>query len=376
MSKKLHILFLSSWYPSRIFPTNGDFVQRHAETVASAHKVTLVHIVTDKYLEKSIEIKKEKINNVDTIIVYVSEKLHLFKFFIFFKTYLKIIKQIEDFDLVHLNVIYPKGLIALYLKIFKRKKYIITEHWTEYQYPLNKSIGFLKKILIKLIVNNAEYICPISNNLANDMQKFGLKGNYNVVPNVVDTSIFFPIETINKIFTIVNVSNLFNKQKNITGLLNVIEDLSKVRTDFMLKLVGNDDFKEIKSHIKKLKIPKQNIQLIESQSQEGIAKILQEANVYVSFSNYESFGLVMTESIAVGTPVISTNTGILTEIDATEFSTIIPINNQERLLKSIIHYMDNVKKYDSQKMHDFIKIKYSKTIICKKFTELYLKTLR
>lgn len=371
MNKKLHILFLSSWYPSRIFPTNGDFVQRHAETIATKHKLTLIHVVTDNNLKKNIVIEDKIINNVRTIIAYIPQKNNFIKFFFFLKTYLKLIDKIETFDLIHLNVTYPKGLIGLYLKLVKKKKYIITEHWTGYLYPLNNSINFIKKTFIKYIIKNAEFVCPVSENLKKDMIKFGLKGTYKTIPNVIDTSIFKPNDVIVKTFTITNISNLNNQQKNIKGILNVIEKLSQIRSDFVLKIIGNGDKSEIENYIKSLNIPNNNIKLLGEKSQKEIAEILQHTSIYVSFSNYESFGLVMTEAIAVGTPVISTNTGILTEINAKNFTSIIPIGDEDALLKKILEYMDINKIYNKKKMHDLIKNNYSKTIICNEFTKLY-----
>ncbi len=165
MSKKLHILFLSSWYPSRVLPTNGDFVQKHAEAVATNHQVTLIHVVTDENLKSSIEFTEKIVNNVKTIITYIPQKNNLLKLYYFYKTYLSAIKKIGAFDMVHLNITFPKGLIALYLKKIKQKPYIITEHWTGYQYPKNKSIGFVEKILTKRIIKNAGFVCPVSTNL-------------------------------------------------------------------------------------------------------------------------------------------------------------------------------------------------------------------
>ena len=116
---------------------------------------------------------------------------------------------------------------------YKKKPYIITEHWTGYQNPLNKSIGFFRKLITKSIVKNASFVCPVSKNLASEMQQFGLKGTYKIVPNVVNTAIFTPKDKAPKTFTIVSISNLFDEQKNITGLLNVVKKLSKIRTDFI-----------------------------------------------------------------------------------------------------------------------------------------------
>lgn len=372
---KLHILFLSSWYPSRVFPTNGDFVQRHAETMAIEHQITIVHVVTDTNIARNVEIVDEIIHNVRTIIAYIPSKNLIYKFFSFYKAYASIIKKIGFYDLVHLNITYPKGLIALYLKKIKKKPYIITEHWTGYQYPLNKSLGFFKTLITKSIVKNASFVCPVSKNLASEMQQFGLKGTYKIVPNVVNTTIFTPKEKGPKTFTIVSISNLFDEQKNITGLLNVVKKLSKIRTDFIFTIVGNSDPSEIKKYIEKLKIPKEIIQFIGTKTQDKIAEILRNSSVYASFSNYETFGLVMAESLATGTPVISTDTGILTEINASEYSTIIPIKDEEKLLQTLLKYMDKNSEYNAIKMHTFIDERYSKSVICKKFTEIYYESI-
>ncbi len=373
MKKKLHILFLSGSYPSRICLFNGDHVQKHAEAVTTKHQVTAIHVISDKNLKKSIEFTESIINNVKTIIYYIP--ITKFKFYYFLKAYKASFKNIDAFDMVHLNVTYPKGLIALYLKWLKKKKYIISEHWTGYQYPRNKSIGFIEKLLTKLIIKNASFICPVSENLQNEMITFGLKGNYIPVPNVVDTTTFFPIKKEISLYTIVHISSLKNVQKNITGILNAIKLLSNERTDFVFKIIGNGDPQQVQHIINKLQIPKKNIQLKGEKSPQEIARILQESNLYISFSNYETFGIVMTESIACGTPVISTNTGILTELNASEFSTIIPINDQILLLQTILKYMNSNKIYNTKKMHHLIESNFSINSICNKFSELYFKTL-
>ena len=375
MSKKLHILFLSSWYPSRVLATNGDFVKRHAEAVATKHQVTLVHVVTDANLSV-IEMEDSIINNIRTILVYIPKKSKVLKLYYFFKAYISAVKKIDSFDIVHLNVIFPKGLIALYLKKVWRKPYIITEHWTGYQSPRNKSIGYLEKLITKRIVKNAFFVCPVSCDLKNSMLEFGLKGNYQTVPNVVDTELFKPIEKSKNPFVITHVSSFNEEQKNITGILNAIKKLSEKEYDFIFKIAGNGNFNNIKKTIEQLKIPETNIELIETKSQVEIAEILQKTNLYISFSNYETFGIVMVEALATGTPVLSTNTGILTEFNASEFSTITPIKDEKTLLKNIIKHLESTETYPILKMHNLIDQNFSKTSVCFNFTSLYLKVLK
>ena len=43
----MKILFISSWFPNKLEPTNGNFVQRHAEAVALKHDVEILHTIGD-----------------------------------------------------------------------------------------------------------------------------------------------------------------------------------------------------------------------------------------------------------------------------------------------------------------------------------------
>ncbi|MGY0408180.1 MAG: hypothetical protein ACWIPJ_07490, partial [Polaribacter sp.] len=73
MTQRLHILFLCGWFPSRVFPTNGDFIERHAKAVARKHTVSILHIVSDKNLRKKTEITTKKEENITTYIAYIKK---------------------------------------------------------------------------------------------------------------------------------------------------------------------------------------------------------------------------------------------------------------------------------------------------------------
>src|SRR3979409_1896047 len=57
MSRK-KILWLASWYPNKLAPFDGDFIQRHAKAAALYNDIHLIHVVGD---EKGI-IKNEKVD--------------------------------------------------------------------------------------------------------------------------------------------------------------------------------------------------------------------------------------------------------------------------------------------------------------------------
>ncbi|NOR28141.1 MAG: glycosyltransferase [Lutibacter sp.] len=373
MNKKLHILFLSKWYPSRVSPTNGDFVQRHAEAVATKHLVTLIHVITDEHLEKSREIIEFKKNNVQTYIVYVSpSKNPILKFFRFFKSYLKIIKTLKHFNLVHLNITYPVGLIALYLKLFKKKQYLISEHWTGYQKFSKKSIGFLQLMVTKIITKNATMVCPVSKNLQDKMVSLGLKGNYYPVPNVVNTSIFNIDESSIKNFTITHISHMGNEHKNIIGILNVISNLQRKIPNLKLNLIG-DNTKQYKVQLEKLEhISIKNIGQIPNNE---VANYLKKSSVFVLFSNFENLPCVILESFACGIPVISTDVGGISEYFPENFGYLIQPKDEITLENSILKIYTEKLKFNKKLMHNYAENNFGIESISVTFSNIYTKIL-
>jgi len=67
-------LFICGWYPSRVLPTNGDFIERHAQAVAKQHKVSVIHLITYKNCTKKIEIITKEDQNLTTHIGYILPK--------------------------------------------------------------------------------------------------------------------------------------------------------------------------------------------------------------------------------------------------------------------------------------------------------------
>ncbi len=376
MNKKLHILFLNSWYPSRVLAFNGDFIQRHAEAVSLQHQVTSLHIISDPNCKQAIEINKKEINGINTIIGYIKQSRNpILKAYLFFRAYKKILKEIGPIDLVHLNVLYPFGIFALHLKWFHKKPYIISEHWTDYQYPLSKNIKQVQRYISKLITKNASFVCPVSMHLQKAMQNFGLKGNYYPVPNVVDTNLFIPSSSKPSKFKMLHISSMDDVQKNISGIIEVISVLQDKISDFEFTFIGSKS-SSYKRKINELKINQDSITFIDHINQKALVNYLQEATVFVLFSNYENLPCVILESFSTGTPVISTNVGGVSEYFPEGYGTLIPAENKEKLLQALMDFYNHKKQLvPSEKMHKYAVNNFSKEKICDTFTKLYTKVL-
>jgi glycosyltransferase involved in cell wall biosynthesis len=368
LTKKTHIVFLASWYPSRVLPLNGDFIQRHAEAVASLYQVSVLHVITDPKATKSISISDEVINNVRTLIAYI--KPSKWKIVYYIKAYRLLLKRLDTIAVFHVNKLFPVGMIAVLYKWFTNINYIISEHHHIYHAPYNKRIGKVQKVLSKLITRNAKYVCPVSDDLGNAMQAYGLSGNYHKVPNVIFTKIFTPKESQNNtLFTLLHVSNM-SKLKNVELILETIAALQKQIPKFTFYLLGKKSH-EFKEMAHDLGIRKENIVFVGGVSQQELATYYKKADVFLLFSSIETFSCVIYESLSSGTPVISTNVGGIQEHFPKAYGHLVPQGDTKALLKGILAiYKQKDHKHPIQ-MHQYISNQFSPQSIAKQFSELY-----
>ena len=372
----MNVLFLCGWYPSKVLPNNGDFIQRHAEAVSLNHNVTIIHIITDKENKVNTNYTCEVVNGIETHIAYLKYTKNPIKKILFFiKAFKILLKKVENFEVVHLNEIFPFGIFSLYLKWFKKTPYIISEHSTAYLKNSDTDISFFQKQISKYIVRKSYAICPVSSLLYKDLKNLGFKGNFEIVPNIIDTELFFPVEKEESSLKLIHISSLKDEHKNIRGMLRVAKFLSKKIDFFEWSFIGNNG-DEYKEYIDELDIKNCKISFLEHQSHSEIVHHLQKASVCISFSNYETFGIVIPEAIACGTPVITTNTGVALDFKDSPFCKIIPIKNEQLLFNSILNYKTLFADIDINNMHTFVKQKFNRKVISSKFSLLYYKSLK
>ena len=69
-----NILFLASWYPSKVHSTLGNFCQRHAQAIATQNNVIAVYLAKDITMSEPYRIEVDETKGVKKLSVITRKK--------------------------------------------------------------------------------------------------------------------------------------------------------------------------------------------------------------------------------------------------------------------------------------------------------------
>lgn len=374
----IKVLFLSSWYPNRVLPKNGNFVQKHAQAVARRAEVACLHVISDAQAD-DFEVSAQKMEGVYEVIVYYpkSAKWRPDKKYRRYleahrRGYAHIRKEWGDADIAHLNIIYPAGLFALELKEKYKIPFVLSENWTAWL-PINPyEFTSLEKYFIKKIGAQISVFCPVSEDLQQAFINFGFEGPFRIVPNVVDVDTFvFERKPAATPIKILHVSTFKEAHKNISGILRVVSKLQSQRSDFEVTMVGNKFGDMYDDTISELGIAPNLLRIKAEVSTEEIAKLMRSHHIFVLFSNYENLPCVVAEAHCMGMVVIGSDVGGTREMIDEGNGLIVQARDEAGLLSSLISVMDNLSSYRPAAIQEQASQRYSYESVGEEFVEIY-----
>ena len=368
-----NVLFLSSWYPSRVHTTLGNFVRYHALAASKYNSINVLYIVADDNV-KDYEIKYFQDHELKTTIVYF--KRGIFKYLNYFVAFNKGFHFVKEknklkFDIVHMNIIHPGIWQALYLKWRYKIPYVVSENWHGFQDLAKYNLSFLEMKLIKIGIRFSSVISPVSKQLKNCMINANYQAKYQIIPNVVDTDKFHigELDTNKNNFTFLHVSTLDDSIKNVSGIIDAFEKIK--HKNMVLKIIGDGPVDWIIKKVSTLKT--KNTVVVESEkTHDQIAKEMQKADVFVLFSNIENLPLVLIESISSGTPFIATKVGGIPELFNNELGRLVDAGSIDQLLSEMNFMVDNPNFFNPSRIRSFAIKNYSNEEVGKKFNDLYI----
>lgn len=377
----MYILHIPSWVPSEEEPFNGNFIARHIEAISSYIPCITLQLVKSRDCREPL-INREKENNIN-ISVYIASSIWdhigiIRKWRIYRKGKQAIASIIREFglpELIHLHVVFPYGLIASNAAQKYKVPLVLTEHWSGYRPKYWEQLSYIQRRLIRNTYKKVDEYSAVSNELHHHISNLFPSTPGYIIPNTVDTEIFKTAEVVSKDKkTILHISTLDEATKNISGLLRVIENLSKLRNDFTLKIIHEKRNLSAEEFVVQQGLSS-CIEFMGSKTISEVVHELQQCDFLVSFSNYETFGCVVIEAFACGKSVVVTNAGALPEIVNNERGLMVPVGDEQALLDALMSMLDLHQEYDSEALRKYVHRKFCPNSVGKLFTEFYQKIL-
>ncbi|MEQ9402714.1 MAG: glycosyltransferase family 4 protein [Cyclobacteriaceae bacterium] len=263
----------------------------------------------------------------------------------------------EDFDIIHYHTIW-NPLLPFQIRKYAKAKHVATFHDT----PKNQFVGrWIMPLVARWVFSFLNGIISVSESQAGYIRRFS-KRKINVIPNGID------LQEINKYpksskdpscFQLLFLGRL-EPRKGVMHALGAFRQLKGSYPNFKLVIAGDGDNREdVETFIKDYNLT--DVELAGFVDESVKYKLLSESDVYVAPALYgESFGIVLLEAMAVGTPIAGfANDGyknVITDEMRPHFpepyDTAGLVKSIEGLLLSekrdalTLHGLNEVKKYD------------------------------
>ncbi len=106
-----------------------------------------------------------------------------------------------------------------------------------------------------------------------------------------------------------------------------------------------------------------------------MAEYLGMADALVMFSRYENLPCVILEALCSGLPVISTDVGGIREVINNENGILIASEKEDKLFDAMNNMLNNLDKYDKEKIASAAKEKFNYHAVGNQFNEAYKEVL-
>jgi glycosyltransferase involved in cell wall biosynthesis len=393
----INVLVITSYYPRKDSPYFGVFVREHIRAALSTEKVDTRVIFPYIHQQKN---RKEnavstddssltwKVENNDIPVMrkaitrgFLDSKLKLFgiiRYALWGLRMFRKARQEKEIDLIHVQESYPAGIIAYIANKLYGTPYVVTQHFGPFSALIGKK---LKGPLVRLIMENSEMILCVSNPQIEEIKVSGIKGNFSLIPNPVNTDYYVPKNYSGKMKKRSDINAIFvgriGRRKGIDYLIRSISMLDKSTLAVFKMTIAGEGVKraEYENLVNTLNLG-DVIHFTGEITDDKKLELLRNSDFFVLPSIHENFACVLTETLACGKPVLATSCGGPTDFVEPSNGILVEPENEEKLRDGILTMCNTSYKYDPDKIRQSVIDNYSYHVVGQKLVEVYNQIIR
>lgn len=385
--EKLHVLIMPSWYKTPETPVLGTFFEEQARALQK--EGFKVGVIYPEYTPPAALLSRENKQFVD---FYMDKGIPTFHIRttagipklrrLSYRQYSKSVKEIFDEyvttfgrpDIIHAHSVFHAGIAGFQIAKLSKIPFIITEHLTAYL------MGYINnKTDIEMaceIFDYADAAVIVSNNFRKDLEnQLALKpGTFKVIHNLVND--LFLKNYIPKTYTHGETFKFFTNsfllpRKNIGLIIQAVKILKEKNLDVQLTIGGDGpEEKSLMDLVQDLGLT-ESIKFTGKLWRDEVKQELDNCHSFVLASQYETFGVVLIESLACGRPVVTTNSGGPLDFIHPEHGLIVNEHSAKSLADGMEACMNNYNSFDQQNMVTYCRENFNEHKIASAIISLY-----
>ncbi|HEX8969371.1 MAG TPA: glycosyltransferase, partial [Chloroflexota bacterium] len=209
------------------------------------------------------------------------------------------------------------------------------------------------------------------------VQVTGDLGKVRVIPNVVDGVEFAPPAERRRVSDQVLFVGILRNSKGFDVLLRALPELRRERPSVRIKVVGDPFYRAYQQEADRLRQLATELgvsdclEIVGGKSPAETARLMAESQVVVLPSRRESFGTVLIEALACGTPVVATRCGGPEDIVTPDVGRLVPSEDPQALAAALISVLDAPGQYPADDLRAYALTHFGAPVIAQRLANEY-----
>lgn len=279
-------------------------------------------------------------------------------------------------DLIHAHVVRHAGIAALRLGRELGTPVILTEHSGPFGVHLQHR---LDRKIVAHALSQFDAVIAVSPSLKRQMRLVSQRP-VDVIGNVVDTDFFSPAEPmraqVRKGRMRVLTAAILTQPKRIDLLILAVSELVSVHGhSVQLSIVGDGPERSNLEELARGLSLGSAVRFVGSADRATVREEMRQSDVFVLPSESETFGVVVAEAMACGTPVIATRSGGPEFVMEAGLGVLIPTGSVEALVDALLGLFESRIRLDRQLARDSIVRRFGRPAVVEALTAVYARVL-
>jgi glycosyltransferase involved in cell wall biosynthesis len=348
------VLFVTRWYPTPDSIYAGAFVREHARAVRGlGHDVTVLHLAgssggiggfsrldtdTDDSLTGGMptyRLHTRAVPGGASLPVGMWAAVRAFR---------AIRKAGFDPDVIHAHV-FTAGVPAVVIGRLSGVPVVLSEHSTDF---IEGTLGRWGAMKARFAFSRADRVLPVSECLRSALTSLGMRARFEVVPNTIDTSLFFP-PSVPRSRTGVRRLLFVGGLEPRKGLATLIEALARLGDrpwDWRLDVVGDGPCAAAYAAMAGDAGIGDRVRFLGPQPRSEVARLMRDSDVFVLPSRFETQGVVLLEAMASGLAIVSTTAGAIPEVVHPEDGMLVEPDDPDRLAAALTVVLGGAERFE------------------------------